>query len=203
MRHMWQNVMYQKTVILSWRKLTCGWGNCNTCHEYFDKRMTGIFTFRRCTPTVQGSSRSICMHCLWGNIENKEGFKTAHKICNKIGKTTKEYGPLINHGLFQPGQIHRMSSEVRRPFLVFTNLLQAFVKGSGCLLGSLEQTNLRNHLSQIHFKKSLLSLGKMESPIEFICTYDLGSESFLSNYRLICHLSGGHSSIQRWDKGED
>ena len=24
------------------------------------------------------------MYCLWGNIENKEGFKTAHKICNKL-----------------------------------------------------------------------------------------------------------------------
>ena len=65
-----------------------------------------------------------------------------------------------------------------------TYLLQAFLKGSVCLLCSSEQTNLRNYLSQSHFKKSLLSFGKMESPIEFICTYDFCNESFLSNYRL-------------------
>ena len=71
------------------------------------------------------------------------------------------------------------------------------------MLGSLEQTILKNYFSQSHFKKALLSFGKMESPIEFICTYDFCSESFLSNYRLIGHLSGSHISIQRWDKGED
>ena len=89
------------------------------------------------------------------------------------------------------------------PFLGLTNLLQAFLKGSGCLLGSSEQTNLKNYLSQSHFKKSLRSFGKMETPIEFIGNYNSCSESFLSNYRLIGHLSGSHSSIQRWDKGED
>ena len=62
------------------------------------------------------------MYCLWGNIENKGGFKTAHKIHNKIGKTTKDSGPQTNHGLLQPaisgvpdhdlllpGQIHQKS----------------------------------------------------------------------------------------------
>ena len=65
-------------------------------------------------------------------------------------------------------------------FFALINLLQAFLKGYWCLLGSLEQTNLRNHLSQIQFKKSLLSFCKMESPIEFICTYDSCGESFLA-----------------------
>ena len=74
------------------------------------------------------------------------------------------------------------------PFLGLTNLLQAFLKGSGCMLGSSEQTNLRNYFSHSHFKKALLSFGKMESPIEFICTYDFCSERLLSSYRLIGHL---------------
>ena len=156
------------------------------------------------------------MHCLWGNIENKEGFKTAHKICNKLGRRPRSMDHRLIMAFFSQLSVefkimifsyldrfigwHQKSGD---PFLGLTNLLQAFLKGSGCLLGSSEQTNRKNHLSEIHFKKSLLSFGKMESAIEFILTYHSCRESFLSNYRLICHLSGSHSSTQRWDRGED
>ena len=65
---------------------------------------------------------------------------------------------------------------------IWTNK-QAFLKGFWCLLGSSGQTNLRNHLGQIHFKKSLLAFCKIELSIKFICIYYFCGESFLSNYR--------------------
>ena len=77
---------------------------------------------------MKAAGAYVCLAC-GENIENKEGFKTAHKIHNKIGKPTKEYGPQNNPGLFQPAisgaqdhdlllpeQTHRMPSEVKRLF---------------------------------------------------------------------------------------
>ena len=77
-----------------------------------------------------------------------------------------------------------------------TDILRTFLMGSWCLLCSTEQTNLRNHLSQIHFKKSLLAYCRVVSPIKFECVFPGCGEVFLSNYRLICHLSCTHSLLQ-------
>ena len=83
--------------------------------------------------------------------------------------------------------LDRLTGCHRKPgvLLALTNLLQAFLKGSWCLLGFSGQTNLRNNLGQIHFKKSLLAFCKMKLPIKFMCTYYSCGESFLSNYCLI------------------
>ena len=57
MRHMWQSVMYQETVLLSWKKLTCGWGNCNTCHKIFDNRIKGNIHIQKMHIYVHGGSK--------------------------------------------------------------------------------------------------------------------------------------------------
>ena len=45
MRCMWQRVMHQETVILSWERLTCGLGNCDTCHKYLDNRIKWEYSY--------------------------------------------------------------------------------------------------------------------------------------------------------------